>query len=107
MKEISLDVSKHFGEKLRELRLSRNLTAAELSAQLNCSASLVYNIEKGRNKPQPELIAEAAEYFGVTTDYLLRDLQPMDEKELVALYRKLNAESKIVLNHLLTLLKNR
>lgn len=101
-----MNASEHFGKRLRELRQSRNLSAPELSKILYCSPSLIYNIEKGHNRAQPEFIVRTAIFFGVTTDYMLRDIDPNDEKELLDLYRNLNREEKLMMSYILRLLNS-
>jgi transcriptional regulator with XRE-family HTH domain len=99
-----MKASEHFGKKLRELRKSKKLTAGELSSYLHCSPSLIYNIERGLNRPQPELIVDTANFFGVSTDYLLRDEVIEEEENLVEVYRQLNNVKKISLFYLLKIL---
>ena len=59
------------GEKIRCLRAKQNLTAKELSKVLNISESSVSLIENGKRKPSLEIIIKVADYFKVTTDFLL------------------------------------
>lgn len=99
-----MNSSVFFGKKLRELRKSRNLTAGQLAPHLHCSSSLIYNIEKGINRPQPELIVDAAEFFRVTTDYMLREEDVKKEEELIKLYRKINNRNKLILFNISKLL---
>ena len=58
-------------EKIRYLRTKNNLTSKELSQVLNISESSVSLIENGKRKPSLELIIKIADYFKVTTDFLL------------------------------------
>lgn len=99
-----MNPSEYFGKKLRELRKLNNLSASELAVFLHCSPSLIYNIERGLNRPQPELIVNTAQFFGVTTDYLLREEIIDNEKKLVELYKCLSNKSKLCLFYLLKIL---
>lgn len=56
---------------LRELREREGLTQAELSKKLNISPSTVGMWEKGYRSPDYEMLGRIADYFNVTTDYLL------------------------------------
>ena len=96
--------SEYFGKKLRELRKLNNLTASELASYLHCSPSLIYNIEKGLNRPQPELIVLTSQFFGVTTDYLLKDEVIENENKLIELYKNLNNKNKLSLFYLIKIL---
>ncbi len=101
-----MGASGYFGKKLRELRLLSKLTAKQLAAYLNCSPSLIYNIEKGLNRPQPELIVLAAEFFGVTTDFMLREENTGNEEDLLELYRNINPKNKKYLYNLIKLMSS-
>jgi transcriptional regulator with XRE-family HTH domain len=63
-----------FGERLRDLRLKRDLSQSELARLLGLAArAYISNLEAGRKMPSLDLAMQIAELFGVTTDYLLRD----------------------------------
>lgn len=59
------------GEKIRYLRIRNNLTSKELSKALNISESSVSLIENGKRRPSLDIIIKIADYFKVTTDFLL------------------------------------
>ena len=56
---------------LRELRTQKGLTQAELSKTLQVSASSIGMYEQGRREPDNETLGRIANYFNVSTDYLL------------------------------------
>lgn len=60
-----------FGDRLRELRIEKKLSQKELGDLLSLSPNAIYNWEVGRSQPSVEAITKLAEYFNVTTDYLL------------------------------------
>ena len=97
-----------FGKRLRELRKSREIKVKELCEVMYCSASLIYNLEKGYNQPQPDLIIRVATFFNVTTDFLLgieqQRVVPSSGEELIKFYEQLGTESKIAIFKLLRLL---
>ncbi len=64
-----------FGDRLRELRKNKNLSQEQLGSILNVSANAVYSWENNRTQPSIEAIKQIAEYFNVTTDYLLNFTQ--------------------------------
>ncbi len=53
------------------LRLQSNLSQKELSMQLNIEVSTYANWEQGRTEPSLTILIKLANYFNVTTDYLL------------------------------------
>lgn len=60
-----------FAEKLRELRIQRNLGQKELGAVIGVSDSSIRKYESGDRTPNPDAITKLANYFGVSTDELL------------------------------------
>lgn len=61
------------GDKIKLLRRKRKLTQLQLANELNVSAQAVSKWEKGLSYPDIETIIKISEFFGVTTDYLLKD----------------------------------
>ena len=61
----------HLGERLAELREMFGLTQQELSAKLHVSNSSISAYEKNTRDPSVSLLIAMAEYFDVSTDYLL------------------------------------
>ena len=57
--------------RLRELRLSRNLTTIALGKAINLDASMITHIEKGNKTFSMESLRRACDFFGVSVDYLL------------------------------------
>lgn len=73
-----------------------------LAAALNINQSTFSNYVTGRTSTPPEVIAEIAQYFHVTTDYILGltdDPAPpypvsAGEREMLEVFRTLNREQK-------------
>lgn len=61
----------NFGETLKDLRRSRNLTQKEFGAMVGLSKAVVSKYETGIGYPSFDVLVRIAQYFGVTTDYLL------------------------------------
>lgn len=59
------------GNKLRQLRLERNLTQIELAKIFNTSHATINRYEKGVNEPDSKTINRFADYFKVSADFLL------------------------------------
>lgn len=59
------------GSRISELRRKRNLTQADLADRLNMSTSSIAMWEVGKRDPDSEKLTELANFFNVTTDYLL------------------------------------
>ena len=60
-----------FGAVLKQLRKSHNLTQEELGLRIGLSKAVVSKYENGMGYPTFDMLIQIADYFGVTTDYLL------------------------------------
>lgn len=71
-----------FGEKLRLLRTRRNLLQADLARHLGgLSQSHISLLESGQKAPSVAVVLQIANFFGVTTDTLMRDEILLEEQE--------------------------
>ena len=61
-----------FAERLKELRLEKNLTQQQLSIDLNCKITqpCIVLWEQGKRMPTLDCLILLAQYFGVSLDYL-------------------------------------
>ena len=66
------------GQILRELRLSKNLNQSVLSALLDVSQPAYQKYENGLSEPNYDALCKLADFYGVTTDYLLGRESPND-----------------------------
>ena len=57
--------------RLKQLRNERHVSQKALAKAMKVSPSTVGMWEQGRNEPSHEMLKFMADYFGVTTDYLL------------------------------------
>ncbi len=60
-----------FGEILASLREERGIYQKELAAILKVSVGTISNYENNIHFPDQEALIQLADFFGVTTDYLL------------------------------------
>ena len=58
-------------ENIKRLRIQRGLNQVELSKKMNVSKQCVSNWENDNVLPSIEMLMRLADFFGVTTDYLL------------------------------------
>ena len=61
----------NFKERLKELRLEKNMTQQELGNLVNISKMAISHWEKGHSEPSISQLIFLSEYFGVTVDYLV------------------------------------
>jgi transcriptional regulator with XRE-family HTH domain len=100
-----------FASRLKECRIKKQLTMKELGQALNMAQSTISGYENGTRKPDLDNLARLADYFNVSTDYLVgrldsndsfilhSDQLTSDEKLFLAdclqLYRKHCATNKV------------
>ena len=69
------------GERIADLRKHRGLSQYQLAKLLNIATSTLGMYETGKRKPNVEMLEQIAEFFNVSTDYLLgRDPKEDDLK---------------------------
>ncbi|MFZ4908213.1 helix-turn-helix domain-containing protein [Enterococcus thailandicus] len=83
-----------FGARLKELRKNKRLTQQELGDIIHVSKVSISGYERGERSPDRETLTALADFFEVTTDYLLgRNQTPdwADEDDLVELDKLLDS----------------
>ena len=58
-------------EKLKQLRKEKKLTLKQIAEELNISVSAYSNYEQGIRLPNYDILLKIADFFDVSTDYLL------------------------------------
>ncbi len=59
------------GKRLKELRTERNLTQKQIAEHFNINSVTYLHYEKDQREPPLALLAEFAQYYNVSVDYLL------------------------------------
>ena len=59
------------GERMAELRKDKGMTQEQLGKELNVSQKAISSYENNRTKVPDDVTVKMADFFGVTTDYLL------------------------------------
>ena len=60
-----------FGDMIRKLRTAHSLNQVQLAGKLGVSKQTVSNWENNNILPSIDMLAKTAEFFSVSTDYLL------------------------------------
>ena len=89
-----------FGDTIKALRLSNNLSQVQLAASLNVSKQTVSNWENNNILPSIEMLVKIARYFSVTTDYLL-ELDHRHYLEITGLTETHIAHLQCIINDIL------
>lgn len=71
-----------FGRNLALLRKKNNLTQLQLSKEIGAHDSTICCWERGTREPNFEMLIKLAEYFDVSTDYLLNNKDVTSEQIL-------------------------
>ena len=64
-----------FAKRIKEIRKKNDLTQEELAAKLKVTNSTISYWEKGNVVPGDAMLKEISQYFGVTIDWLLGNMQ--------------------------------
>ena len=97
------------GEKIKEVRLEQELLQKDLAQKIHVAANTLSQFENGKANPSYEVLIALADFFEVSTDYLLgreddfgnvsiQSNEPIlsgEEQRLIETYRKLNAKNRI------------
>lgn len=60
-----------FGDIFKKLRLEKNLSQDKIAEELDVSQGLITKWESHQSTPSPEMLDYIADYFDVSTDYLI------------------------------------
>jgi transcriptional regulator with XRE-family HTH domain len=65
------------GQRVRYLRSSQNLSMEELGKKIDSNSATISNIENDKSIPGGKILIALSEFFGVTTDYILKGTDPV------------------------------
>ncbi len=84
--------------KLKELRISKNLTQEELAKKLSMTQKTYSNYENEKTEPNINTLIQIADFYNVTLDYLLdRNISGIlnsQEYELLSMFNKISDNEK-------------
>ncbi|OAT71307.1 helix-turn-helix domain-containing protein [Parageobacillus thermoglucosidasius] len=84
-----------FGKRLRFLRKKRNMTQKDLADRFNLGESTIGMYERDEREPSFEFVRQLADFFNVTTDYLLGRTDNPNPPEKDDIPEELNTLAKI------------
>lgn len=98
-----------FSERLKDLRHEKGVTITQVARACKVSIQCISSLEMGKRNPTGSTISMLADYFGVSTDYLLGRSDDFgnvnvqstvsalseEEGELLALFRKMDRAQKV------------
>jgi len=78
------DIMPNFAERILELRKSGNETQKSIAGAIGCTEQHYQRLEYGKVMPNSKLLEKLADYYEVTTDYILgRTNEPSGADELL------------------------
>lgn len=80
---------KKLGERIREERLKRNLTQAQLAEAVDISDTYMGAIERGERSLTLDTLVRLVNRLGVTVDYLLVDSVTNNDENVVNQFRQI------------------
>jgi transcriptional regulator with XRE-family HTH domain len=72
------EIVRRFGDRLREVRLSRGMTQVDVAREASVSTAYVGRLERGRAAPGIDLVARLAVALGTTAAELLPEMGGAD-----------------------------
>lgn len=93
-------VQMRFGDILRDLLEEHDITQSFLAKELNIAQSTIANYIRNEHEPDFSMLKKIANYFHVSTDYLLNNTTQddyqltADEQKFLHKYRVLNSDQK-------------
>lgn len=100
----------NFNEKLINLRKSKGLSQEELGAELHVSRQTISKWESCQSYPDFQRLVLLSDYFGLTLDELVKDIDTQDvrnknlsEIQLSSIYEDVNS-AKSILNKVVNIL---
>lgn len=93
-----------FSERLSSLRISRGVSARDMSLSIGQSAGYINNIENGVNYPSMQVFFYICEYLGITPQefFDIETVNPNKVNELICAVKGLNDEQ---LNNIIGLVR--
>lgn len=89
------------GEKIKNLRISSNISQEELAFNIGVARQTVTNYENQNSQPDLETLKKIAIFFSVTTDFLLdidnENIPQEYMKKLLYYGRKLNTRNRDII----------
>jgi len=83
------------GDTIRNLREQQGFDRHELAKRIGVSYHAVAKYETNDRTPPPEILSKLADFFGVTTDYLLgRSAITIDKEDFKEKFKSLSLEEQ-------------
>lgn len=85
-----------YGDRLKQLRLSRKLNMKETAEQLGIVYTTYVGYEKNEREPSSDVLVKIADFFNCSTDYLLGNSEHIEPQGKIS--NAISSKEKIILN---------
>lgn len=93
------------GKRIKELRTEKKITQSELSNYLGLTPKMISFYELEQRFPPQDIIIKLADYFNVSTDFLLGRSDIRNSDKILKEYNSLNYESQKELEKYIQILR--
>ena len=95
-----------FGQRVKKLRRDKGLTQIQLADELYISESYIALIEADKRNPSMDIMIKLADYFHVTSDYLIRGKADIREQSSIEWSEMVKGRSDKEISHAMGLVKS-
>lgn len=86
-----MDNNEYASEKLKKLRMRKNLTQQELADELNIDQRQISRYESGQRQFKPDFLGKLAEYFNVSIqEFFPGEIEDVKQTEYIPVYENIN-----------------
>ena len=71
----------NMADRIQHLRKSKGISQEELADKIGVSRQAVSKWESEQSTPDLEKVIVMSDFFGITTDYILKGIEPITDKE--------------------------
>ena len=71
----------NMADRIQHLRKSKGISQEELADKIGVSRQAVSTWESDQSTPDLEKVIVMSDFFGITTDYILKGIEPITDKE--------------------------
>lgn len=82
-----------FAKRIKDLREKNNLQQKDLAKELGVLDATISMWENGKRIPYSDMLIKIANYFGVSTDYLLGNIPKKSKEEEIEVLKQLLVEN--------------
>ncbi len=95
-----------FGQRVKKLRRDKGLTQIQLADELYISESYIALIEADKRNPSMDIMIKLADYFRVSSDYLIRGMADIRDQSSMEWSEMIKGRSDKEISHAIGLVRS-